>query len=35
AMGPCGQAMPAVNTRCLVDIDASAPPVQHYDGRNP
>ncbi|MFO2167856.1 hypothetical protein QOU18_10720, partial [Pseudomonas aeruginosa] len=33
-IGPDGQAMAAVNARCLEDIDASALPVQHYDGRN-
>ena len=33
-IGPDGQAMAAVNARCLEDIDANALPVQHYDGRN-
>ncbi|AHC77880.1 TPA: GFA family protein [Pseudomonas aeruginosa] len=33
-IGPDGQARAAVNARCLEDIDASALPVQHYDGRN-
>ena len=29
-----GNAMVAVNIRCLEDIDLDAVPVQHYDGRS-
>jgi hypothetical protein len=30
---PKGNAMAAVNIRCLEDIDLAAVPVQHFDGR--
>jgi hypothetical protein len=30
---PKGNAMAAINIRCLEDIDLAAIPVQHYDGR--
>jgi len=32
--GPDGQAMVAVNVRCLDDLDPEALPVKHYDGRS-
>lgn len=31
---PKGNAMAAINIRCLEDIDLAAIPVQHYDGRS-
>lgn len=31
---PMGNAMAAINLRCLEDIDLDAIPVQHYDGRS-
>lgn len=31
---PKGNAMAAINIRCLEDIDLDAVPVQHYDGRS-
>ncbi|GMV29191.1 MAG: hypothetical protein AMXMBFR59_13160 [Rhodanobacteraceae bacterium] len=31
---PAGNAMAAVNIRCLADVDLDAVPVQHYDGRS-
>ena len=31
---PQGQAMAAINIRCLEGIDLDAIPVQHYDGRS-
>ena len=31
---PKGNAMAAINIRCLEDIDLDAIPVQHYDGRS-
>lgn len=31
---PKGNAMAAINLRCLEDIDLDAVPVQHYDGRS-
>lgn len=31
---PAGNAMAAVNIRCLADVDVDAVPVQHYDGRS-
>lgn len=31
---PQGNAMAAVNIRCLEDIDLDAVPVRHYDGRS-
>ena len=33
AVGPDGQAMVAVNVRCLEDVDIDALPVKHFDGR--
>ncbi|MDO9360855.1 MAG: GFA family protein [Polaromonas sp.] len=30
---PAGKAMAAINFRCLDDVDVSALPVNHYDGR--
>ena len=30
---PQGNAMAAINLRCLEDVDLAAVPVQHYDGR--
>jgi hypothetical protein len=33
-VSPQGQAMAAINIRCLEDIDLDAVPVQHYDGRS-
>jgi hypothetical protein len=32
--GPNGQAMAAVNVRCLEGIDVAAVPVTHFDGRS-
>ncbi|MHA4870183.1 GFA family protein [Duganella sp. PWIR1] len=32
-VSPNGDAMAAVNLRCLEDIDLNAIPVHHYDGR--
>lgn len=32
--GPNGQAMAAINVRCLEDIDLAALPVKHFDGRS-
>ncbi|RPE80165.1 GFA family protein [Vulcaniibacterium tengchongense] len=32
-VGPDGQAMAAVNLRCLEDIDLAAIPVRQFDGR--
>jgi hypothetical protein len=31
---PKGNAIAAINIRCIEDIDLSAIPVQHYDGRS-
>lgn len=31
---PQGNAVAAINIRCLEDIDLDAVPVQHYDGRS-
>ncbi|MES2149222.1 MAG: GFA family protein [Pseudomonadota bacterium] len=31
---PNGNAIAAINIRCLDDVDLSAIPVQHYDGRS-
>jgi hypothetical protein len=31
---PSGNPMAAINVRCLEDVDISALPVQHYDGRS-
>lgn len=31
---PAGNAMAAVNIRCLADVDLDAVSVQHYDGRS-
>jgi hypothetical protein len=31
---PKGNAMAAINIRCLQDIDLAAIPVQHFDGRS-
>lgn len=31
---PKGEAMAAINVRCLEDIDLAALPVHHYDGRS-
>ena len=31
---PKGNAMAAINLRCLTDIDLDAVPVHHYDGRS-
>lgn len=31
---PKGNAMAAINIRCLEDIDPDSVPVQHYDGRS-
>ncbi|WP_457097060.1 GFA family protein [Lysobacter sp. P5_B9] len=31
---PQGNAMAAINIRCLTDIDLGAVPVRHYDGRS-
>jgi hypothetical protein len=31
---PQGNAMAAINIRCLTDIDLDAVPVHHYDGRS-
>jgi hypothetical protein len=31
---PQGQAMAAINLRCIEGIDLAALPVQHYDGRS-
>ena len=31
---PQGNAMAAINIRCLEDIDLESIPVQHYDGRS-
>lgn len=31
---PNGQAMMAINARCLEDVDLSVLPVKHYDGRS-
>lgn len=31
--GPQGQAMAAINMRCVDDVDLDAIPVRHYDGR--
>lgn len=31
---PAGNAMAAVNIRCLAGVDVDAVPVQHYDGRS-
>jgi hypothetical protein len=31
---PKGNAMAAINIRCIEDIDLAAIPVQHYDGRS-
>ena len=33
ATDPKGNAMAAINLRCLTDIDLDAVPVHHYDGR--
>lgn len=33
-VSPQGQAMAAINIRCLEDVDLDAVPVQHYDGRS-
>ncbi len=33
ATDPKGNAMAAINIRCLEDVDLQAIPVQHYDGR--
>ncbi len=33
-MDPSGQAMAAINIRCLEDIDLSSIPVTHYDGKS-
>lgn len=33
-VGPTGEAMAAINIRCLEDIDLDAIPVQHFDGRS-
>jgi hypothetical protein len=32
-VAPSGDAMAAVNIRCLEGVDLAAVPVQHYDGR--
>jgi hypothetical protein len=32
--GPSGEAMAAINIRCLEDIDLQAVPVKHFDGRS-
>lgn len=32
-IGPDGQAMAAVNVRCIEGIDLESLPVQHFDGR--
>jgi hypothetical protein len=31
---PKGEAMAAINVRCLEDVDLDAIPVHHYDGRS-
>ena len=31
---PAGKAMAAINVRCLEDVDFSALPVTHFDGRS-
>lgn len=31
---PAGQPMAAINVRCLEDVDFSALPVKHFDGRS-
>lgn len=31
---PKGNAMAAINIRCLEDLDIDAIPLQHYDGRS-
>ncbi|HYD80691.1 MAG TPA: GFA family protein [Paucimonas sp.] len=31
---PAGNAMAAINIRCLEDIDLDAIPIQHFDGRS-
>jgi hypothetical protein len=31
---PKGNAMAAINIRCIEGIDLSAVPVRHYDGRS-
>ena len=31
---PTGQPMAAINVRCLEDVDFSALPVKHFDGRS-
>lgn len=33
-VGPDGQAMAAVNVRCLEGVDLDALPVQHFDGKS-
>lgn len=31
---PSGEAMAAINVRCLEDVDLAALPVKHFDGRS-
>jgi hypothetical protein len=34
AVSPSGEAMAAINVRCLEDVDISALPVKHHNGRD-
>ncbi len=33
ALNPAGEAMAAINVRCLEDVDYASLPVKHFDGR--